>query len=68
MDFDQTRLYYSHQQLQPTREAADEEPDDVFDDEVDVDLEAVQRHFREFLRECRPRNGKVVIHGCSLSA
>ena len=54
MDFDETRLYYSHQQLQTRNEPEDEEeqqPDTVQDDESRVDLKAVRRHFREFLRE-----------------
>eukprot|EP00934_Nitzschia_sp_Nitz4_P004673 Nitzschia sp. Nitz4//scaffold41_size133979//5474//8075//NITZ4_003325-RA/size133979-processed-gene-0.235-mRNA-1//-1//CDS//3329551404//4663//frame0 len=51
MDFDETRLYYSHQQLQ-RRQDEPEENDDPFDDD-EVDLDAVQRHFREFLRNYR---------------
>ncbi len=48
MDFDENRLYYSHQQLQrpQQQDAPDEEP---LDDEDAVDLNAVRRHFREFL-------------------
>ena len=55
MDFDETRLYYSQQQLQPaeTRNDSGEdqhrEGDD--DDENNVDSNAVRRHFREFLRK-----------------
>ena len=53
MDFDETRLYYSHQQLQRNTEtnnddAADNNPVDGNDS---VDLKAVRRHFREFLRK-----------------
>lgn len=49
MDFDETRLYFSHQQLQRQNDEneAEEEP---MDDEDAVDLKAVRRHFREFLR------------------
>jgi hypothetical protein len=63
MDFDETRLYYSHQNLQAER--VDDDGDDggsntngqirhneYADDEDDddnVDLQAVRRHFREFL-------------------
>ena len=58
MDFDETRLYFSHQQLQTRHD--DDNDDDVDavvqrdDDDVDaVDLQAVRRHFREFLRNYR---------------
>jgi hypothetical protein len=65
MDFDETRLYYSHQNLQAERvdDDGDADPDnnhgdgqirrseydDDEDDEDNVDLQAVRRHFREFL-------------------
>ena len=56
MDFDETRLYYSHQQLQ-TRTAEDPDDEDVAgpvvddeDDAANLDLKAARRHFREFLR------------------
>jgi hypothetical protein len=56
MDFDETRLYYSHQQLQrpnAQQQQQEEDADDANDEENDesVDLKAVRRHFREFLRE-----------------
>ena len=55
MDFDEDRLYYSHQQLQTTRnddgDAPDVAVDDSNDDDGQADLEAVRRHFREFLRK-----------------
>ena len=57
MDFDQTRLYFSHQQLQRQPDGADEERQDNADenqdddDENNVDPSAVRRHFREFLRK-----------------
>jgi hypothetical protein len=66
MDFDETRLYYSHQQLQQqsagTGENGDNEdgPDGdaenaagvtFNEDDSRVDLQAVRRHFREFLRK-----------------
>jgi hypothetical protein len=53
MDFDETRLYYSHQQLQTRNdaEAEEEDPATVNEDETHVDLSAARRHFREFLRE-----------------
>ena len=47
MDFDETRLYYSHQALRrddATWGANDENNEDV------VKTSAVRRHFREFLR------------------
>ena len=50
MDFDETRLYYSHQQLQRPRQETD--PDEgIPEDDDAVDLQAVRRHFREFLRK-----------------
>ena len=50
MDFDETRLYYSHQQLQTQN--GDEGQDELnLEDESSVDLKAVRRHFREFLRK-----------------
>lgn len=54
MDFDENRLYYSHQQLQrqPSNEF-DEQPNDDVDatveDDDNVDLDSCRRHFREFL-------------------
>ena len=50
MDFDESRLYYSHQQLQP-RNGEEGQDDFNVEDEAAVDLKAVRRHFREFLRE-----------------
>ena len=50
MDFDETRLYFSHQQLQRQNEENDAEGEPM-DDEDTVDLKAVRRHFREFLRK-----------------
>ena len=61
MDFDETRLYYSHQALRrddATWGANDENNEDA------VKTSAVRRHFREFLRtfsvypciDCRDRN------------
>lgn len=47
MDFDETRLYYSHQALRrddATWGANDENNEDA------VKTSAVRRHFREFLR------------------
>jgi hypothetical protein len=50
MDFDETRLYYSHQQLQrPQQHENDNEEPAMEEDEDAVDLKAVRRHFREFL-------------------
>lgn len=50
MDFDETRLYFSHQQLQKQAEDQNIEDEQQYDDEDAVDLDAVRRHFREFLR------------------
>lgn len=49
MDFDETRLYYSHQQLQEQQSEPLHESIAVSEDDSEVDLNAVQRHFREFL-------------------
>jgi hypothetical protein len=54
MDFDETRLYYSHQRLQRQDVPQDGEGEnndnaDAQDDQVE--LKAVRRHFREFLRK-----------------
>ena len=60
MDFDETRLYYSHQQLQRQRggensggDSNNQNGDDDFIEGTvdDVELSAVRRHFREFLRK-----------------
>jgi hypothetical protein len=53
MDFDETRIFYSHQALQ--KECSEEDNPqqaEVNDnDDEQVDLNAVRRHFREFLSE-----------------
>jgi hypothetical protein len=57
MDFDEDRIYYSHQNLAAGSNggdaAADQPPPEAMLDLEDgaVDLGAVRRHFREFLRE-----------------
>lgn len=57
MDFDENRLYYSQQQLQrQPEEGAQHENEDGRSDLDDsmggsIDLKAVRRHFREFLRK-----------------
>ena len=59
MDFDEPRLYYTHQQLQrkPQDENAGDarnraNPNDPGKDSADnVNMDAVRRHFREFLSE-----------------
>ena len=60
MDFDETRLYYTHQQLQRNpqsnnnNEAGEGNSNDVDAGEPSADnvnLDAVRRHFKEFLRE-----------------
>jgi hypothetical protein len=65
MDFDETRLYYSHQQLQVTTEQdADGTAAVAVSDEQDesaVDLSAVRRHFREFLRTYRGDDCEITI-------
>jgi hypothetical protein len=54
MDFDETRLYFSHQQLQRKDQEGIDDPEapllgDGDEDDDAVDLKAVRRHFREFL-------------------
>ena len=56
MDFDETRLYYSHQQLQTTAENDEEQQQQANavsqeQEEEDINLDACRRHFREFLRK-----------------
>ena len=48
MDFDETRLYYSHQALR--RNDSVGAADDIEGEDV-VQTDAVRRHFREFLRK-----------------
>ena len=65
MDFDETRLYYSHQQLQTVAE--DENADQANavsqeQEEEDINLEACRRHFREFLRTSWPASDEQLIH------
>jgi len=54
MDYDEERIYYSYQNLQTDRERdgggpSTGENEDM--DKDDVNLQAVKRHFREFLRK-----------------
>ena len=55
MDFDETRLYYSHQALQQQRPeddaAAAAAATPNAGESESVNLTVVRRHFREFLRE-----------------
>jgi len=59
MDYDEERIYYSYQNLQSTNpsRSTDQSRRAVSDelDEDDVDLYAVKRHFREFLRNYRQK-------------
>ena len=53
MDFDETRLYYSQQQLQTSVEDEDQQgppTQTVSQEEEEINLSACRRHFREFLR------------------
>ena len=73
MDFDETRLYFSHQQLQRKdnpnddgggRTAGGGGGDDLdIDDDNAVDLKAVRRHFREFLSKSRDMVPVVPVVG-----
>jgi hypothetical protein len=56
MDYDEDRIYYSHQNLQATNNNDDDAPPSALNDDDDLDgddvnLHAVKRHFREFLSE-----------------
>lgn len=62
MDFDETRIYYTQQQLQLRLDGTQEETTNEnairnavsggdADEDAAVDLPAVRRHFREFLRK-----------------
>jgi hypothetical protein len=54
MDFDDDRLYYSHQALQQdgnSRRNSDSNAATMDADNDNVNLMAVRRHFREFLRK-----------------
>lgn len=58
MDYDESRIYYSYQNLQTNtnNERIDDTSNRVEEDTEDLDLDnvnlhAVKRHFREFLRE-----------------
>lgn len=59
MDFDETRLYYSHQQLHQSSSSAasdkngvenDEYQPEIHEDEENVPVATMRRHFREFFR------------------
>lgn len=65
MDFDETRLYYSHQQLQVQSEEPDDNPPET-DDDDNVDLAAVRRHFREFLRKSKSAALRSLLHHLTL--
>lgn len=51
MDFDETRLYYSHQALQQQRPEEGAAASNTADENETFAPQAVRRHFREFLRE-----------------
>ena len=54
MDFDEDRIYYSHQQLQVNNNdntEIDGAAANPQDEEDAVDLKVARRHFREFLRK-----------------
>ena len=58
MEFEETRLYYSHQQLHAPQSGADNDGDDAAPNIMDdndiqdkINMNAVRRHFREFLRK-----------------
>jgi hypothetical protein len=58
MDFDETRLYYTHQQLQRNTVGVGQnnnndnnnQNNNNNNDDESIDLDAIRRHFREFLR------------------
>jgi hypothetical protein len=54
MDYDEERIYYSYQNLHSSNQTGDEGPPTAVNDDLDgddVNLDAVKRHFKEFLRE-----------------
>ncbi len=54
MDYDEDRIYLSYQNLQSNNDIDDDNIRKSIDDDIesdDVNLHAVKRHFREFLRE-----------------
>jgi hypothetical protein len=56
MDFDEDRIYYSHQNLQQQERPSTNGVVDTAvdgDEDENVDLGAARRHFREFLRKYR---------------
>ena len=66
MDFDETRLYYSHQQLQSTTAEEENEQQQqaaqtVSQEEEGINLEACRRHFREFLRKFQTRGHTMIL-------
>ena len=76
MDFDSTRLYYSHQQLQPVSPNDDDgnhqsqtNNNNDSEDTADIDLPSCQRHFREFLRtfweSSLPSDGLCFLMDCA---
>ena len=69
MDFDETRLYYSHQQLhQSGADGAEEETDPINqqvvleDEEAQVPVATMRRHFREFFRTYSDCNKSVGLY------
>jgi hypothetical protein len=70
MDFDEDRIYYSHQNLQQQeRPSTNGVVDTAVDGDEDdnVDLGAARRHFREFLRKYRSldRHNMYIAKRCS---
>ena len=59
MDFDETRLYYSHQQLHQRQSHDGDDAEETVpnrqimmdDEESQVPKETMRRHFREFFRK-----------------
>ena len=76
MDFDQTRLYYTHQQLQRNQEdqngneggeGARANAGDAGENSAEnVNLDAVRRHFKEFLSELllAPPDHEITLRNC----
>ena len=65
MDFDEDRIYYSHQNLHQSTTAANDETanntsalnsNNAPDEERPIDTDALRRHYREFLRNYRQGN------------
>jgi len=77
MDFDQNRIYFSHQNLASQQQAQDGEDDtatglsdpfDITDGGSAVNMNAVRRHLREFLRNYRINTNRYIYRDKLINA